>query len=210
MTSPIDKKTSESAQYIEVSDSIVVRRHERYCELVMTFAGEPTQRVKRLLWHERAKLASAVSVDRSMARIEVRRVGDKVRLEVSGASPDASALIQQFVGALNGRTFDPRSHLASPAFSRPIRLDDVGLDEHGEVGSVTLEADVAKVVLQVDDEHERRAAAFCQRHRHTTTTEALDDLAAEFERVAREASGAALRRAATWCSDQSTKEGTTE
>lgn len=135
------------------------------------------------------------------ARIEVRRIGDKVRLEVSGASPDAVVLIQQFVSALNGQTFDP--HLRSPAFKRAIRLTDVGLDDGEEVDSIALEADVAYVPLEVADPHQQRAAAFCQRHRHTTTTEAMDDLAAEFERVARGAWGAALRSAAAWCKDQS-------
>lgn len=137
------------------------------------------------------------------ARIEVDRPNGRVRLEVCGESPEAVALIQQFVGALNGRTFDPKSHLSSPAFTRAIQLECVGLDDSNEVESVTLSADVVQTLLHVDDEHQRRATAFCQRHRHTTTTEAMDDLAAEFERVAREAASAALRRAADWCSDQS-------
>lgn len=40
-------------------------------------------------------------------------------------------------------------------------------------------------VFVVAPEHEDRAAKFCQKHRHFTTTEAMDDLAAEFEKVAR-------------------------
>jgi hypothetical protein len=145
------------------------------------------------------------------ARIEVRRTDDKVRLEVIGASPDAVFLIQHFVG-----TFDPNAHLenpgklATPVFQRPIRLDSVGLDDSNEVESVTFEADVTRVVLHVDERHQDRAIAFCQRHRHTTTTEAMDDLAAEFERVAREAKAAAFRAAGGWCVDQASaaKEGT--
>jgi uncharacterized ferredoxin-like protein len=54
----------------------------------------------------------------------------------------------------------------------------------------------------VDGEHQRRAAAFCQRHRHFTTTESMDDLAADFERVAREARADTLRRVAGACRDQ--------
>ena len=40
-------------------------------------------------------------------------------------------------------------------------------------------------VLVVAEEHQRRAAEFCRRHRDFTTTEAMDDIAEEFERVAR-------------------------
>ena len=47
--------------------------------------------------------------------------------------------------------------------------------------------------LTVAEEHERRAAEFCRRHRHLETSEAMDDLAAEFERVARDARAAVLR-----------------
>jgi hypothetical protein len=54
------------------------------------------------------------------------------------------------------------------------------------------------VILSVEAEHTDRAAAFCQRHRHFTTSEAMDDLAAEFERVAREARAQALKDAAEW------------
>jgi hypothetical protein len=131
----------------------------------------------------------------ALARIEARRVDDKVRLELAGASADAIVLLQQFVGALNGRTFDPSAPLATRAFDRPIRLESVGIGDDGEVDSVAFEASVAAVIHHVDSEHERRAAAFCQRHRHTTTTEALDDLAAEFERVAREAARVARAEA---------------
>jgi hypothetical protein len=144
--------------------------------------------------------SSAPTDPGAVARIEVRRIGDKVRLEVSGASPDAAVLIQQFVSALNGQTFDP--HLRSPAFKRAIRLTDVGLDDGEEVDSIALEADVAHVPLDVDDPHQRRAAAFCRRHRFTTSTEAMDDLAAEFERVTREARADTLRRLADVCRDQ--------
>ena len=41
------------------------------------------------------------------------------------------------------------------------------------------------VVFTVAPEHEDRAAEFCRQHRHFTTTEAMDDLATEFEKVAR-------------------------
>lgn len=40
-------------------------------------------------------------------------------------------------------------------------------------------------ILSIAEEHERRAAEFCRRHRDFTTTEAMDDLAAEFEKLAR-------------------------
>lgn len=53
-------------------------------------------------------------------------------------------------------------------------------------------------VLVVAEEHERRAAEFFRLHRHFTTSEAMDDLAAEFEKVAREARAKALRDAAEW------------
>lgn len=43
------------------------------------------------------------------------------------------------------------------------------------------------IILVVAEEHEQRAAEFCLRHRHLTTSEAMDDLATEFERIAREA-----------------------
>jgi len=137
------------------------------------------------------------------ARIEVQRIGDKVRLGVTGDSPEAIVLLQQFVGALNGRAYDPDNIGENRLFSRPIRLESVGFDDGEEVDSVAFEADAARVILHVDDEHAQRAAAFCQRHRNTTTSEAMDDLAAEFERVAREAKASALRLAADWCSDQS-------
>lgn len=55
------------------------------------------------------------------------------------------------------------------------------------------------VVLIVAAEHERRAAEFCQRHRDFTTSESMDDLAAEFEKVARAARERALKDAASWC-----------
>jgi len=50
-----------------------------------------------------------------------------------------------------------------------------------------------KTVLVVAEKHNARAAEFCRRHRHFTTTEAMDDLAAEFEKVAREARAEVLR-----------------
>jgi len=150
-----------------------------------------------------ASVSDKLQSQSALARIEVRRIDDKVRFEVTGESPDAVVLVQQFVGALNGRTFDIASHLKSPAFDRPIRLESVGFGDDEEVNSIALEADLVKTILHVDDAHARRAAAFCQRHRHTTTTEAMDDLATEFERVSREAKASALRLAADWCSDQS-------
>lgn len=52
------------------------------------------------------------------------------------------------------------------------------------------------VILVVREEHKRRAAEFCQRHRDFTTYEVMDDLATEFERVAREARTKALQDAA--------------
>ena len=55
------------------------------------------------------------------------------------------------------------------------------------------------VVLIVAEEHERRAAEFCQRHQDFTTSESMDDLAAEFEKVARAARAQAMKDAASWC-----------
>jgi len=142
-------------------------------------------------------------VDTALARIEVRRAGSTVRLCVSGwgGSPEATPLIGRFTESLNGRGFDLRS-TDNPVFQRPIRLESVGFDDGDRVESLVFEADTARVVLQVGDEHQRRAAAFCQRHRHFTTTESMDDLAAEFERVAREARADTLRRLAGVCRDQ--------
>ena len=56
-----------------------------------------------------------------------------------------------------------------------------------------------KTVLAVDEEHTKRAGEFCRRHRHVEASEAMDALAAEFEKLAREARDRALRDAAKWC-----------
>ena len=56
-------------------------------------------------------------------------------------------------------------------------------------------------ILVIDEEHDRRAAEFCRLHRHFTTSEAMDDLAASFERVACEARAKALKDAAGWVED---------
>jgi hypothetical protein len=55
--------------------------------------------------------------------------------------------------------------------------------------------DTSVTILVVDEQHEQRAAEFCRRHRHRdlTTSEAMDDLAAEFEKVAREARSEVVR-----------------
>lgn len=140
-------------------------------------------------------------VDTALARIEVKRAGSTVRLSVSGDGTDASPLVRRFAESLNGRGLDLKS-ADNPVFQRPIRLESVGFDGEDRVESLVFEADTASVVLQVGDEHERRAAAFCQRHRHFTTTESMADLAAEFERVAREARADTLRRLAGVCRDQ--------
>jgi|HubBroStandDraft_2_1064218.scaffolds.fasta_scaffold01263_10 hypothetical protein len=58
-------------------------------------------------------------------------------------------------------------------------------------------------VLVVTEEHQRRAAEFCRRHRDFTTTEAMDDLAEEFERVAREVRGEVVR----WLREEGGGEG---
>jgi len=50
------------------------------------------------------------------------------------------------------------------------------------------------VLLSVSEANQARAAEFCRRHRSFDTTETLDDLAAEFERVRL----AALKDAAEW------------
>lgn len=52
-------------------------------------------------------------------------------------------------------------------------------------------------ILRIAKEHEDRAAAFCRDHRHASfsTTETMDDLATEFEKVAREAREKALEEA---------------
>lgn len=55
-----------------------------------------------------------------------------------------------------------------------------------------------KAVLAVAEEHNRRAAEFCRRHRDFTTTEAMDDLAAEFEKLSREVRNKALKDAVEW------------
>ena len=54
------------------------------------------------------------------------------------------------------------------------------------------------VALSVAEEHVRRAAEFCRQHRDFKTSEALDTLAAEFEKVARAARAKALQDAAEW------------
>ena len=54
------------------------------------------------------------------------------------------------------------------------------------------------IVLMVSEENKRRSAEFCRLHRDFTTSEAMDDLAAEFERVARVARATSLRDAAEW------------
>lgn len=140
------------------------------------------------------------------AKIAIRRTGGaSVRLYVSGWTTDAAPVIRQFVEALNGRSFDATA-TDSPAFHRPIRLENVGLDDEDRIESIAFEADLRATVLVVADRHQRRAAEFCRRHRHFTTSEAMDALAAEFERVGREEARRervrALERAGGWCLDQ--------
>jgi len=65
-------------------------------------------------------------------------------------------------------------------------------------------------VFVVAHEHQDRAAAFCQKHRHFTTTEAMDDLAAEFEKLAREVRDKALKDAAEWCQNVGARESSRE
>lgn len=140
-----------------------------------------------------------------VATIAVRRLGSVVRLDIGGASPESLALIRQFAQALNGRPVDPSAD-ETPAFHRPIRLESVGFDERDQVESLAFEADAEATVLVVNDRHQRRAAEFCRRHRHFATSEAMDALAAEFERVGREEARRervrALERAGGWCLDQ--------
>jgi hypothetical protein len=141
-------------------------------------------------------------LDTALARIEVKRAGSIVYLCISGDGVGAAPLIRQFVESLNGRSFSLLAN-DNPVFKRPIRLESVGLDDEERVESIVLEADATSVVLQVAGDHERRAAAFCQRHRHFTTTESMDDLAAEFERVARQGERDGRQRAfldtSEWC-----------
>ena len=56
------------------------------------------------------------------------------------------------------------------------------------------------VVLSVAEEHKGRAADFCRKHRHDNfvMSEVMDDLADEFEKVARAARARALADAAEW------------
>lgn len=163
---------------------------------------------------QKVKVRPPASDGGALARVEVRRIDDVVQLEVAGITPEAVVLVQQFVAALHGRAFDVGALLASGAFKRAIRLESVGFDDGEEVDSIVLEADVAKTVLQVDGEHERRAAAFCQRHRAHTTTEAMDDLAAEFEKVSRRATRRervrVYQRVSEWCQKQALVEDGTE
>jgi hypothetical protein len=62
------------------------------------------------------------------------------------------------------------------------------------------------VVFSITEERQRRAAEFCRRHRHFETSEAMDDLAAEFEKLAREVRAQALKDAAEWCQNVGARE----
>jgi hypothetical protein len=153
----------------------------------------------------KSRSGEEISAPSALATIAIRRIGDVIRLDVSSVNPQALALVRQFVDTLNSRPFDPRLNDNS-VFDRSIRLESVGLDEHGQVESVAFEADVQTIVFVVEGRHERRAAEFCRRHRgDLTTTEAMDDLAAQFEMVDRESRrerANALRRIGDWCLEQ--------
>jgi hypothetical protein len=99
-------------------------------------------------------------------------------------------------------------------FLRPARLESVGLDEQDRVESVAFEVDARSVVLAVANPHEQRAAEFSRRYRDFTTTEALSELAAEFERVARQEGrrerAGALRGVAEWCLERAAEDARAE